>query len=109
MLNLKRLRESVGLSQQALANEINSTQQKIYSYENGIYEPDIATLKQFADFFNTSIDYLVGNTEIRNKIERINKFDLNREETDIIEKYRSLSIKNRNIVQIIINGLVEVV
>lgn len=61
MENLKRLRENADLSQQGLANEIGLTQQKIHSYENDLYEHDIATLKQLANYFDTSVDYLIGN------------------------------------------------
>ena len=38
------------------------TQQRISAYEKGKREPDIETLKQFADFFNCSIDYLIGES-----------------------------------------------
>lgn len=107
MDNLKKLRESVGLSQQALANKLGSTQQKIYSYENGIYEPDITTMKQFAEFFNTSVDYLIGNTDIPNKIEKVEEFQLNEEEADILTKYRSMSAKGRKSFRLILVSLIE--
>ena len=35
----------------------------IYYYENQITEPDITTLINLADYFNTSVDYLIGNTD----------------------------------------------
>lgn len=77
MENLKKLREKAGLSQQRLANQLELTQQSIHSYENNVYEPDIATLKLLADYFNTSIDYLIGNTEIQHKIEKVDEYELN--------------------------------
>ncbi len=60
MTNLKQLRTKSGLSQQALAERFNLSQQSIYKYENELAEPDINTLKEFAVFFGVSIDYLVG-------------------------------------------------
>lgn len=105
--NLKKLRENTEISQQALANAVGSTQQKIYSYENGIYEPDIKTLKLLANFFGTSIDYLVGNTDISSKPERIEKFDLNEEEADVVAKYRSLKLNGRESLRLILNSLLE--
>lgn len=63
MQNLKKLRLERKLSQQKLAEQFGITQQAIYNYENGITEPDIYMLKQMADFFHTSIDYLVGRIE----------------------------------------------
>ena len=60
MKNLKTLREQRGLSQQKLADKLCLSQQSIYKYENGLAEPDFATLKQFANFFHTTVDYLIG-------------------------------------------------
>lgn len=107
MNNLKKLREKAELSQQALANAVGSTQQKIYSYENGIYEPDIKTLKLLANLFDTSIDYLVGNTVIPSKPAKIEEFDLNEEEADVVMKYRSLNAKGRKSLRLILNSLID--
>ncbi|HOO26858.1 MAG TPA: helix-turn-helix transcriptional regulator [Lachnospiraceae bacterium] len=60
MNNLKLLRESRGLSQQKLAEKFNLSQQSVYKYENQLAEPDLTTLMQFAEFFHTSVDYLIG-------------------------------------------------
>lgn len=107
MENLKALREEKGISQQKLADKINTNQQNIHRYEHGFYEPDIQTLKQLADFFETSIDYLVGYTDIRHKIETIQPFDLNDDEAILIEKYRQLSNNARSSVMIVINTFLE--
>ncbi len=56
---LRELREDRNMSQQALADLVNTSQQNIYKYENGITEPDIQMLKSLADVFHTSIDYIV--------------------------------------------------
>ena len=56
---LRELREDRNMSQQALADLVNTSQQNIYKYENGITEPDIQMLKLLADVFHTSIDYIV--------------------------------------------------
>lgn len=63
MTNLKKLRTERKLSQQKLAENFGITQQAIFNYENGINEPDIYMLKQFAEFFHTSVDYIVNYTE----------------------------------------------
>ena len=91
MDNLKSLREEKHISQQKLAEEIGTNQQNIHRYEHGFYEPDIQTLKLLANFFNTSIDYLVGNANVRHKIEAVEKFDLNEDEAALMEKYRLLA------------------
>lgn len=60
MNNLKALREARGLSQQKLGEKFNLTQQSVYKYENQLAEPDLKTLMKFAEFFHTSVDYLIG-------------------------------------------------
>lgn len=61
MKNLKLLRQKYGLSQSDLASILNLSQQSIYKYENGISEPSIETLISLATYFDTSVDYLIGN------------------------------------------------
>lgn len=107
MENLKKLRTEKKLSQKQLAEEINTKQQNIHRYENGFYEPDIHTLKLLADFFETSIDYLVGNTDIRHKIEPVQPFDLNEDESLLVEKYRQLDPNVRSSIMRMIDTLLE--
>ena len=107
MDNLKALREEKGISQQKLAEQIGTIQQNIHRYENKFYEPDIRTLKLIANFFNTSVDYLVGNSTIRHKIESVEKFDLNQEESDLMDKYRQLSIEARKSITNMIDVLLD--
>lgn len=61
--NLKKLRTEKGVSQQQLASVIGISQQSVNKYENHNIEPDIFTLCALADYFDTSIDYLVGRVE----------------------------------------------
>ena len=61
--NLKYLRNQKGISQQKLAIEIGISQQSINKYENHNIEPDINTLIALADYFETTVDYLIGRTE----------------------------------------------
>lgn len=89
--NLKALRAERNISQQHLADIIGVSQQSINKYENHNIEPDINTLKLLSDYFETSIDYLVGNTDIKHKIEPVFGAELNEEELDLISDYRKLS------------------
>jgi Predicted transcriptional regulators len=104
MENLRILREQAGLSQQKLADKLGLTQQSIHSYENASYEPDISTLIRLAMYFNTSVDYLIGNTDIRQRIEKVEEYELNEEEADIIKKYRTLSTKLRRSLRLILDS-----
>ena len=57
---LKQIRLSRGISQAALANKINVSKETIYRYENNIKEPSLQTVVRLAQFFETSVDALVG-------------------------------------------------
>lgn len=60
---IKDLREDHDLSQKDIAAILNTTQQQYGKYERGDREIPIHHLITLADFYNTSIDYLVGRTK----------------------------------------------
>lgn len=62
---LKELREEKELTQTELGKIFSLSKQTISSYENGGSTPGQETLKKIADFFNVSIDYLLGHTNVR--------------------------------------------
>lgn len=62
-MRLKELRKKKGISQQRLATDLNTTQNTISRYETGEREPGIDDLTKIADYFNVSIDYLLGRTD----------------------------------------------
>ncbi len=59
---LKPLRKSKKISQLKLALDLNMNQNTISRYETGEREADYATLVKLADYFNVSVDYLLGRT-----------------------------------------------
>lgn len=61
-MRLKELRIKAGISQLKLAMDLSMSQNSISRYETGAREADYATLIQFADYFNVSIDYLLERT-----------------------------------------------
>ena len=84
--NLKSLRHERGLSQQQLAEELGINQQSINGYENTATEPDIEMLMKLADFFRTSVDYLIGYEAVRDS--RLST--VSAEEMRLLESLRSL-------------------
>lgn len=62
-VRLKELRKKKGISQLRLATELNTSQNTISRYETGEREPGIAELIKIANYFNVSVDYLIGRTE----------------------------------------------
>lgn len=107
MKNLRKLRLEKDLSQQELANLIHSTQQSIYKYEKGITSPNLEMLTNIADFFETSVDYLIGYTDIPHKIESVTEYSLNTDEELLIQKYRELNPRTRQIIHSIIDEYLQ--
>ena len=60
---IKELREDRDLRQSDLAKETGIDQRTISNYETGKSNPDSFALIKLADFFEVSIDYLVGRTD----------------------------------------------
>ena len=60
---LKQLRLSRNISQLKLALDLNMNQNSISRYENGEREADYETLSRFAEYFEVSLDYLLGRTQ----------------------------------------------
>ena len=62
-MRLKEIRKTKGISQLKLALDLNTNQNTISRYETGEREPGIDELIKLADYFNVSVDYLIGRTE----------------------------------------------
>ncbi|MDR0855954.1 MAG: helix-turn-helix domain-containing protein [Clostridiales bacterium] len=57
--NLRYLRGGKQISAERVAKELRITRSAYSNYEQGIREPDFATLKKIATYFEVSIDYLL--------------------------------------------------
>lgn len=95
--NLRKLRTERGISQQSLASELGISQQSVNKYENHNVEPDIDTLISMARYFNTSVDYLIGNTD------STKPYDLSTEEKYIVEGYRLLNKSEKLCIKTVID------
>lgn len=77
MIRLKELREAKHYTQSKIAQDLGISRQSYSNYEIGKREPDLATLKKMAEYFNISVDYLVGGNQKQIPKEKIPK-DLKR-------------------------------
>lgn len=75
MNNMKKIRESLQLTQVKVANDLKLSRQVYNFYENGKRNPDMQTLIKIADYYGVSIDYLLGRTNVI-KPENIDENDL---------------------------------
>ena len=95
---LKNLRESKNTTQKDLADHLGITDRNIRYYETGQRMPPTDILIKIADYFNVSVDYLLGRTDIKdpmNKIESefnksFNIEDLSPESQEDLKKYIEL-------------------
>lgn len=63
ILRLKEIREDRDLFQKDIAKIIDVTQQQYNKYELGVNSIPIEKLDKLADYYNTSIDYLICRTD----------------------------------------------
>lgn len=67
-MRLKDLREDNDVKQKQIAEYLNIKQNTYSQYENGKREIPLETLCKLADFYNTSVDYIIGRTDNPTKI-----------------------------------------
>ncbi|GHU54153.1 hypothetical protein AGMMS49975_14130 [Clostridia bacterium] len=87
---LKKLRASDGLSQKALGEKVGLKPSAINDMEQGRVKTTLDRASCFADYFNVSLDYLVGRTDSPTNPKACNPVDFNEEELKIAARYRML-------------------
>lgn len=97
--NLKSLRKERGISQQRLADAVFVTQTSINKYENHDTEPELEILKRIADYFDTTIDYLVGHSDQRYRPDRLRDARLTPREARLMADFRALPEEKRQCVE----------
>ncbi|HOQ17628.1 MAG: helix-turn-helix transcriptional regulator [Epulopiscium sp.] len=63
---LRELRIERGMTQEELAREFNTGKASISHYESNRRLPNANNINLFAEFFNVSIDYIMGKSDVRN-------------------------------------------
>lgn len=102
MYRLKELREQKKITQTQLAKETNIPMISYTRYENGITEPSVQILIKLADYYNVSLDYLVGR-QYTNEIGY-----LDQQQTMAVQGYLKLNPTNqRNVEIFILNTLAK--
>ncbi len=72
---LKELRKEKHLTGEELGKILNVTKVAISNWENGNRSPDTNMLKKMCDYFEVSLDYLIGNSDVRNSHKEKIKLD----------------------------------
>lgn len=60
---IRKLRESVRLSQVKMGEVVGVKQSSLNRYESGQASPSFETLVRYADYFDVSLDYIFGRTD----------------------------------------------
>lgn len=63
IFRLKELRKTRKISQTKLVMDLNMSQNNISRYETERRQADYETLIAFGDYFNVSVDFLLGRTD----------------------------------------------
>ena len=60
LIGLKIIRKKKKYSQLKVALDLNMSREALSHYENGKRSPDLQMLRQLSNYFDVSIDYLLG-------------------------------------------------
>lgn len=82
-----------GISQRSLADALHLTPSTVNGYIRGRRCPDCAKLSAIAGYLDTSIDYLLGNSDLKSSPD----LSLNASETSLLNNYRSMSRKQQHV------------
>ncbi len=86
-MRFREVREKVGKTQIEVAKYLGVSRQCYNNYELGNREPGIETLLRLADFFDVSVDYMLGKEGVK---------ESRSEEDDVIlEKIRELTAEEK--------------
>lgn len=106
MERLKQLREAKNMTQVRLGIELGVSQETISGYEINKAVPPADMLIKLADCLDTSVDYLLGRTDIK-KYNTLKKSDLTDSELELISAFRELSEGKKERVMGFVLGLSE--
>ena len=103
MNKIKELRSEKGITQTELASYLKISARAVGYYENGEREPDYDTLLKIAEYFDVSIDYLLGrvtnpmsNADFHVGLSRKEEGSLSDEEKQQIRDFAKYVISKRN-------------
>ena len=85
MNRIKQLRMEAGILQADLAQQLKVRQNTVSTWETGRSEPDLDALRELSRIFGVSIDYILGNTDIKNPLTSEDMSGLTEKQIKILE------------------------
>ena len=116
--NLKKLRKEQKVTQVQLASHLGFFHSAVVKWENGQCEPSFDTLVKIAQYFNVSVDYLLGITDspytaedYANGVKDTKKISVTADQEDIFDKTNEvlevLGEKGKNLIIEFCDALLE--
>ena len=102
---IRDLREDMDLTQEQLCKKLYMHKTTYVNYEHGNCKVPFEFAVTLAEFYNVTLDYLAGRTNIKEKFisDRMRKFtpppetkQFSPEELKLIEQYRTLNKRNKD-------------
>ena len=66
-VKLKKFRKNKDVTQKVVAQDIRITERQYIDVENGKAKPTIDTLIKLADYYDVSLDYLIGRSDVKDR------------------------------------------
>lgn len=88
MNRIKELRIEKGILQSDLAKRLKMGQATVSNWETGRHEPDQNALLEMSKIFDASIDYILGNSDMK-KAPSLEDAGLSAEEAELLKLFRA--------------------
>ncbi len=102
MNRIKQLREEIGMTQVRLSIELEVAQETISAYEHGKHFPSITSLIKMMSIFNSSADYIMGLSDVRNPVK-----SLSNDEERFLGYFKALSANKKDLAMAYVKGLLD--
>lgn len=87
--NIRAFRKERQLTQEQLAEVLNVTVGAVYKWEAKLSRPELSLIMEMADFFDTSMDVLLGYEMKDNRVQvvvgRLKEYKLNKAQRGLLE------------------------
>lgn len=92
--NIRSFRKQRSLTQEQLAEVLGVTVGAVYKWEAGLSIPELNLIMEIADFFDTSVDVLLGyemkDNRLRTTVQRLKEYRHNKDHAGLTEAEKAL-------------------
>ena len=93
MYRIRELRNEISIYAWELGEKIGVSESTILGYEKNNHQPNIDKLIAIADFFNVSVDYLIGRVDNRSKYLNVCEIE------NLSNNYKNLKRENEKLIR----------